>query len=154
MQAERVSAESPTNATLRLTATDIDLAGTLRDHFNIDVTLGKRRKHLARGADHVPHLPTDKGQDGHVASDGNVSELFQIAHKPVELFLVDEILERHRDVNFRSADEVDDDTGTIERSKDTSKEAVRDGLSIRVNVDDDDRIFDGDGGWQADNLVG
>ena len=44
----------------------------LRDHFDVDVAVRQGRKHLSSDTDHVSHLPTDKGQDGHVLGDGDL----------------------------------------------------------------------------------
>ena len=48
------------------------LYSPLRDHFDVDVAVRQGRKHLSSDTDHVSHLPTDKGQDGHVLGDGDL----------------------------------------------------------------------------------
>jgi hypothetical protein len=40
---------------------DIDLAGALADHLDIDVSLCKRRKHPPSYTNHIAHLLSDQG---------------------------------------------------------------------------------------------
>ena len=45
----------------------IDLARSLTDHFNVHIALRQRREHLPRDTDHIAHLPSNQGKNGHIA---------------------------------------------------------------------------------------
>ena len=45
---------------------DVDLAGSLRDHLDIDAALGEGGEHEPCNTDHIAHLLPDEGEDGHV----------------------------------------------------------------------------------------
>lgn len=66
----------------------------------------------------------------------------------MDLLAVERGVDGHRDVNLAGRDEVDDDTELVERAKDAREETMRDGLPVRVDVDNDDGVFDGDGRWE------
>lgn len=51
-------------------------------------------------------------------------------------------MNRHRDVHLARRDEVDDDPKAVERAENASEEPMRDGLPVRVDVDDDNVVLD------------
>jgi hypothetical protein len=88
------------------TTADVDLTCTLRDHLNVDSTLGERSEHLASETDSIAHLLADKGENGHIFRDGDlllaesrrgtyVTDLLEIPHQTVELLLVHKVLQGH-----------------------------------------------------------
>jgi len=46
---------------------DVDLARTLADHLDVDIPLRQRREHPTSYTNHMMHLFSNQGQDGHVA---------------------------------------------------------------------------------------
>jgi hypothetical protein len=53
-------------------------------------------------------------------------------------------VDRHTDVNLARADQIDNHAEPVQRPKDPRQEPMRDRLPVRVDVDDDDRVLDGD----------
>ena len=47
-------------------------------------------------------------------------------------------------MDFARADQVDDDAEAVEGTKDAREETVGDALLVRIHVEDDDALLDGD----------
>lgn len=53
-------------------AGDVDFARALAYHFDVDVPVGECGEHLSGDTDHVSHLFSDQGEDGHVPVHGHL----------------------------------------------------------------------------------
>lgn len=51
---------------------NVDLARSLADHFDVDVTISKCGKHPSGNSDEVTHFSTNEGENGHVFMDGDL----------------------------------------------------------------------------------
>ena len=74
------------------------------------------------------------------------AKLLQLAHKTSEDLTVEDVLDRHTDIYFRRADEVDNDAEPVERAEYARQEAMADTLAIALDVENHDALLDRDRG--------
>lgn len=139
----------------------------MTDHLNVDVALCEGLEHPSRHTHQLAHLFPDKREDRHVSVYCDLFEdrSFRLrawtekrerenqAHRSTFLKFEDQsvhdlsreiVFDRHSDVHLTRTDQVDDDTKTVECTKDTREEAVGDALPVRIHIENDDAFLDGD----------
>ena len=80
----------------RLTRRNVNLAGSLADHFNVDLGLCQAGEHQTGRSDGVAHITPDEGQDRHVFGDCHVADASELFDELVEPSLGAKVLHRHR----------------------------------------------------------
>lgn len=88
---------------------------TLRDHLDIDIALGQRRKHPPCDPDHMPHLLPDQTQDRQLADDIDGAVAPQLFDSLSEIVLAHLAVQRHRHVHLARADQVDRQAPFVQR---------------------------------------
>lgn len=150
--------EGAVGLTLLNDARNVDLAGTLRDHFNVDALLAQGAEEAAGDADHAAQLAADQGDDGHVRDEIDVAPDAEIINGALERFVLNAHflfavpgqqgnfrVQGHRDVDLRGRDEVDAQAVLVQDAEDGHEESVSAGALFTVHVKHGDAALDGHG---------
>lgn len=81
--------ESAVGLALLNDAGNVDLAGALRDHLDVDALLSKGAEEAAADADHAAQLATHEGDDGHVRDEINVAPDSEVVDGALERLVLD-----------------------------------------------------------------
>jgi hypothetical protein len=147
-------------------ARDVDLAGALRDHLNVDALLPQRAEEAAADADHAAQLAADERDDGHVGHEVDVAPDLEVVDGALERLVFDAEfflavpgqqgdlrVQGHGDVHFRRRDEVDAQAVLVQDAEDRHKEAVRASPLLAVHVKHGDAGLDRHGRRAARGVV-
>jgi hypothetical protein len=150
-------------------ARNVDLAGTLRDHLNVDAVLTENTKEAAADADHATQLATDKTNDGKTRDKVDITPNTEVVDGTLEGSRLDLNLFRvgtgtrqernfgvqsHGHMDFGRRDEVDRQMPLIENREDGHEEAVGTRALLRVHVEHGNTALDGDSGGTLGSVVG
>ena len=162
--------QSPVGLPLLNDAADVDLAGALTDHLDIDTVLAQCAEESSGNADHAPQLAADEGDDGHAGDKVDVAAKTRLGE------IVDGVLEGlgfdgelvwagtreqrvfavkcHGDMHFGRRDQVHGKAVTVQGGEDGHQEAVSACALLAVHVKHSDVRFDGDSGRSACKKLG
>ena len=70
-------------------AGNVDLAGTLRDHLDVDALLSEGAEEAATDADHAAQLAAHQGDNGHVRDEIDVAPDLKVVDGALERFVLD-----------------------------------------------------------------
>ena len=80
--------ESAVGLALLNDAGNVDLAGTLRNHLDVDALLSKSAEEAATDADHAAKLAAHQGDDGHVGDEIDVAPDAKVVDGTLECFIL------------------------------------------------------------------
>ena len=140
-------------------ARDVDLAGTLGDHLNINAVLAEHTEEATADANHATQLAADKTNDGQARDKVNITPHTEIVDGSLEgsrldlnLFRVgsgarqkrDLGMESHGYMDFGRRDKVDGQMPLVENREDGHEEAVGTCTLLRVHVEHGNTALNGD----------
>ena len=147
-------------------ARDINLAGALRDHLDVNPLLPQGAEEAAADADHAAQLAADERNNRHVGHEVDVApdaEGFDGALEGLvfdpQFFLAvpgqqgDFRVQGHGDVHFGGRDEVDAQAVLVQDAEDGHEEAVGASPLLAVHVKHGDAGLDRHGRWAARGVV-
>jgi hypothetical protein len=136
-------------------ARDVDLAGALRDHLDVNSLLSESAEEAAADAYHAAKLAAYQRNDGHVRNEVDVTPDAEIVDGALKRLVFDvELLftvtgqqgdfgvQGHGDVNLGRGNEVDTQTMLVQDTEDGHKEAVGTGSLLAVHVKHSDATLD------------
>lgn len=150
-------------------ARDVDLAGTLRDHLDVDTVLAEHTEEASADANHATQLATDKTNDGQARDKVNITPNTEVVDGSLEgsrldlnLFRVgpgtrkerDLGVESHGYMDFGRRDKVDGQMPLVEDREDGHEEAVGTRTLLGVHVEHGNTALDGDSGGTLGSFVG
>lgn len=162
--------QSPISLPLLNDTANVDLAGALADHLDIDTVLAQRAEESPRDANHAAQLATDQGDDGHAGDEVDVAaktrlrevidgvleglgfdgELVWAGTREQRVFAV----KCHGYMDFGRRDQVHGKAVAVQGGEDGHQEAVGACALLAVDVKHSDVRFDGDSGRSTCNILG
>jgi len=150
-------------------ARDVDLAGTLRDHLDVDAILPEHTEEATADANHATQLATDKTNDGQARDKVNITPHAEVVDGSLEgsrldlnFFRVgpgtrqkgDLGVESHGYMDFGRRDEVDGQMPLVEDREDGHEEAVGTRTLLGVHVEHGNTALNRDSGGTLGSVVG
>jgi hypothetical protein len=149
-------------------ARNVDLAGTLRDHLNVDAVLPKHTEEATADADHATQLATDKTNDGKTRDKVDITPNTEVVNGTLEGSRLDLNLLRvgastgkecnfgvqsHGYMDFGRRNEVDGQMPLVENREDGHEEAVGTRALLGVHVEHGNTALNGDSGGTLGSVV-